>query len=223
MRESTKTWQYLRDNEREVLLSGKVLDIGCGCSPIIRDARCFDRGDGDANRILDYIDGQYDVVWSSHCLEHLCDPGKSICDFWELVKSGGKLMVLVPDEDYYEQGYWPSVFNEDHKHSFTFCKQNSQYPNSVNILDLIQSLAFKYNNVNDYSVRMMCDGYNIMRSSVHYPKWFVKFVAKVRYLFASKIPILLYIVDFIFGFTMVPRDQTLRKACAQWLITIKKM
>jgi hypothetical protein len=54
-----------------------------------------------------------------------------------VVRSGGHLVVSVPDEDLYEQGVWPPSYNTDHKSSFTICKKTSWSPASVNLFDLI--------------------------------------------------------------------------------------
>jgi hypothetical protein len=50
------------------------------------------------------------------------------------------LFVIVPDEDLYEQGFWPSRFNRDHKWTFTIAKRASWSPVSVNLLELARSL-----------------------------------------------------------------------------------
>jgi hypothetical protein len=68
------------------------------------------------------------------------DPRATIKDWWKLVKPGGYLFVMIPDEDLYEQGYFPSRFNPDHKATFTICKSNSWSPKSINVLDLANSL-----------------------------------------------------------------------------------
>jgi hypothetical protein len=44
---------------------------------------------------------------------------------------------LIPDEDLYEQGIWPSQFNADHKHTFTIYKSKSWSPVSINVLDML--------------------------------------------------------------------------------------
>jgi hypothetical protein len=49
------------------------------------------------------------------------------------------LIVIVPDEDFYEQGWWPSLFNHDHKHTFTL-NERSWSPVSINVRKLIESL-----------------------------------------------------------------------------------
>ena len=60
----------------------------------------------------------YDAVCSSHCLEHMRDVPAALTQWWALVRKGGYLVLVVPDEDLYEQGGWPSLFNSDHKATF---------------------------------------------------------------------------------------------------------
>ena len=58
------------------------------------------------------------------------DPRSAIIDWYQLVKPGGYLIILVPDKDLYEQGAWPSMFNSEHKWTFTIKKNdlNLQIP-----------------------------------------------------------------------------------------------
>jgi SAM-dependent methyltransferase len=102
----------------------KVLDIGCGADVVVPWATPFDLADGDANRIADYLPAQsFDVVHSSHCLEHMHQPPEALAQWWSLIKPGGTLITVVPDEELYEQGLWPSMFNGDHKWAFTLDAQ----------------------------------------------------------------------------------------------------
>ncbi|MCE0483872.1 MAG: class I SAM-dependent methyltransferase [Methylacidiphilales bacterium] len=140
MNESTKSKPFWGPVEKEAT-RGKGIDIGCGPDPVTPDARRFDKEDGDANRASEYVKEQFDFVYSSHCLEHMHDPKAAIQDWWKLVKTGGYLFVLVPDEDLYEQGVFPSRFNDDHKATFTISKAKSWSPLSHNVLELGQSLA----------------------------------------------------------------------------------
>ena len=122
------------------LLKGQGIDIGCGTDPIRPDAKCFDISDGDANEITKYIKNQFDYVYASHCLEHMRDPHKAVNEWWQIVKPGGYLFLIVPDEDLYEQGVFPSRFNPDHKATFTISKRKSWFSASVNLYDLLLSL-----------------------------------------------------------------------------------
>jgi SAM-dependent methyltransferase len=101
----------------------------------------FDLGEGDANDILSFISETFDYVFASHVLEHMLDPRSAIRDWYQLVKPGGHLVILVPDEDLYEQGAWPSMFNYDHKWTFTLSKKRSWSPKSVNLYELASILG----------------------------------------------------------------------------------
>jgi SAM-dependent methyltransferase len=139
MNESTKAKAFWTAVEKTAT-TGRGIDIGCGGDPVLPNCRCFDVGDGDANEITRHVQEQFDFVYSSHCLEHMHNPRVTILDWWKLVKPGGYLFVLVPDEDLYEQGVFPSRFNDDHKATFTISKAASWSPKSINVLDLANSL-----------------------------------------------------------------------------------
>ncbi len=122
------------------LMKGDGIDIGCGPDPIFPQVDRFDQEHGDANEISRFVSKRYDFVFSSHCLEHMRDPYAAFKEWFSLVKPGGHLVVLVPDEDLYEQGCFPSVFNSDHQFTFTISKARSWSPKSVNVLDLARSV-----------------------------------------------------------------------------------
>jgi len=124
---------------------GRGIDIGHGGDllnrdnlfPNVRSCDGFDQRDGDAQHILRHRSGQsYDFVYSSHCLEHLQDPASALRSWFDLVRPSGFLILVVPDEDLYEQGNWPSRFNADHKWTFTVRKRQSWSPRSINVVDM---------------------------------------------------------------------------------------
>jgi SAM-dependent methyltransferase len=139
LRESSKSRLHFTPEER-ALVRGRVLDIGAGDDPVTPDAVAFDQQHGDANRITAFAPDSFDCVYSSHCLEHMHEPHASLHNWWSLVKPGGVLFVIVPDEDLYEQGSWPSRHNSDHKNTFTLAKKRSWSPRSHNLLELALSL-----------------------------------------------------------------------------------
>jgi SAM-dependent methyltransferase len=139
-REASKTRAVWDDGVR-ALLRGEGLDVGCGDDPVLPHVDRFDKADGDANRLSAHVRKRYDFIFASHVLEHLHDPLAALRDWLTLLKPGGHLIVLVPDEDLYEQGAFPSVFNDDHKHTFTLGKAVSWSPVSLNVLDLARWLA----------------------------------------------------------------------------------
>jgi SAM-dependent methyltransferase len=129
---------------------GDGIDVGSGRDPLsrfaalfplVRSVTPFDVPDGDAQFLAKHLDNAFDFLHSSHCLEHLRDPFEALANWVRVVRPGGHLVVLVPDEDLYEQGVWPSTFNPDHKRTFTVCKARSWSPVSVNLTDLLASVA----------------------------------------------------------------------------------
>lgn len=152
--ETSKTKRLWGALENSVL-QGDGLDIGCGPDPVFPHVTPFDLAQGDANNIELHISKQFDFVYSSHCLEHMADPVSAISGWWRLVKPGGVLFLIVPDEDLYEQGFWPSRFNPDHKWTFTISKHKSWSPVSISLLDLVRDLP----NSELLDIRLQDDGY----------------------------------------------------------------
>lgn len=109
--------------------------------PLMRSVRTWDIIDGDAQKLNSIGDEMYDFVFSSHCLEHLNDPLESLQSWMRVTKPLGYLIFIVPDEDLYEQGVFPSTFNKDHKHTFTIGKTKSWSPKSIDILRLLTALG----------------------------------------------------------------------------------
>jgi SAM-dependent methyltransferase len=129
---------------------GEGLDIGGHPDPLelyrelfvgIASVRTWDLGDGDAQRMEGVADRSFDFVHSSHCLEHLADPAEGLRHWLRVLRPGGHMIVTVPDEDLYEQGTFPSTFNDDHRWTFTVRKHLSWSPKSLNVLDLIGGMG----------------------------------------------------------------------------------
>ena len=139
--ETYKTNKY-RDKEFfKKYLSGKVIDIGAGNNPVVKNAIVFDKKEGDANNILDYLEKEkFNCVYSSHCLEHVVNPKKALYEWSCLVVKGGYLIIIVPHEDLYEQHNWPSIMNFDHKHTFRLGNNTSWSPVSIDIISLVNEL-----------------------------------------------------------------------------------
>ena len=94
---------------------GRGLDVGAGPDGLGRShtwphasIREWDIADGDATTLPGLAHDTLDFVYSSHCLEHLGDPVAALTRWWEVVKEGGYLVVVVPDFEMYERGVWPS-------------------------------------------------------------------------------------------------------------------
>ncbi|MGI9598715.1 MAG: class I SAM-dependent methyltransferase [Acidimicrobiales bacterium] len=111
--------------DRRLPFQGRVLDLGCGPGQIIGrlarqrpdidifgvdgDGECLRRakarcpaatliqGDIEAPPDDRALDGPFDVIVSSHSLEHLSDPVGALTRWRELLTDGGKLVIAVPN------------------------------------------------------------------------------------------------------------------------------
>lgn len=128
---------------------GDGIDIGAGEDPLgqykeffplMQSCRAWDMIDGDAQQMQSVNENTFDFVHSAHCLEHLVDPKIGLNNWIRILKPGGHLICIIPDEDLYEQGVFPSTYNLDHKHTFTINKKSSWSSYSINVLDLIKNL-----------------------------------------------------------------------------------
>jgi SAM-dependent methyltransferase len=109
----------------------------------MKSCRSWDLPDGDAELMESVGSNVFDFVHSSHCLEHTRNPQIALDNWLRILKPGGHLVCLIPDEDLYEQGVFPSTFNPDHKHTFTIYKEKSWSSQSINLIDLISKTKVK--------------------------------------------------------------------------------
>jgi SAM-dependent methyltransferase len=218
--EASKTRALWGPRERE-WLRGNGLDIGCGPDPILPGVRPFDVGDGDANEITEYVSDSFDFVFSSHCLEHMHDPRHALGQWWQLVRPGGHLIVIVPDEDLYEQGYFPSVFNPDHKATFTLSKNRSWSPRSYNLLDLVRELP----GGTLVAIEMQDEGLDRrLLGHARIPLRVARAFARIRAAFHARMrwPAARKALDWSFRILGIPVDQTLSAAVAQIQAVVRK-
>jgi SAM-dependent methyltransferase len=133
---------------------GNGIDIGSGNDclgqyieffPLCKLILPWDIPQGDAQYLFGVDDETLNFVHSSHCLEHMEDPLLALTNWMRVLRPGGHAIILVPDEDLYEQGVWPSTKNPDHKWSFTLHKPNGESwcKKSWNVFDLIQHCGYK--------------------------------------------------------------------------------
>jgi SAM-dependent methyltransferase len=163
MNEASKTNRIRSDDFKRRYFSGRVIDIGCGGDVVVPHAIPFDRPQGDAQWILDQFEPEsFDCVHSSHCLEHMENVLIALCNWWALVKPGGYLVLVVPDADLYEQGIWPSIFNTDHKATFTLGNPKGWGKPSYNTEALVSDLPGS--EIIDARVQDNGYGYNLMLS-----------------------------------------------------------
>jgi len=103
---------------------GEGIDIGAGHWPYCADY--VDNNKKDAHNFK----GEYDYIFSSHCLEHLADP-ISVLIYWKSkIKAGGVLFLYLPHPD---MGYWLPQNNRKHLHTW--------YP--VEMANILRDLGFK--------------------------------------------------------------------------------
>ena len=153
MHESSKSiFGKIRDSRYATrYIVGDGIDIGAGPDslgqyyelfPLMKSCRGWDVPDGDAELMDSIKDDAVDFVHSSHCLEHMRNPSIALDNWLRILKPGGHMICLVPDEDLYEQGVFPSTFNPDHKHTFTIHKRKSWSKNSINLFDLLSRTSY---------------------------------------------------------------------------------
>jgi ubiquinone/menaquinone biosynthesis C-methylase UbiE len=101
--------------------------------------RIWDLADGDGALLHGIEDESLDFVHSSHSLEHMTDPAVALRNWVRVTKKGGHIVIMVPDEDTFEQGQWPSEYsNGDHVTSWTIGKTKSWCRNSISIIEFIK-------------------------------------------------------------------------------------
>jgi hypothetical protein len=99
-------------------ITGEVLDVACGGDKIIPSAVGFDGRAlpgvdifGDHDDIWEKIrsfrkdkrfTNVFDTIFSSHFLEHCPDQWGTIYDWSMMLKSGGHLVLYLPDGDHYD-------------------------------------------------------------------------------------------------------------------------
>jgi SAM-dependent methyltransferase len=106
--------------------TGQGLDIGAGNWPLAH-AMAVDREHGmDAMALPD---GQWDFVYSSHCLEHLDHPIKAIEHWKSRIRPGGVLFLYLPHPD---MVYWRPEHCKKHLHSF--------WPDQI--VNIMESMGF---------------------------------------------------------------------------------
>ena len=230
MNETTKTNLVRGADFLAKYFNGKVLDIGCGKDIVCPNAQPFDLEHGNAQRISDYLPAQtYDTVHSSHCLEHMTDPEAALSQWWSLVKPGGHLILVVPDEDLYEQGIWPSRFNSDHKATFRTNRETKFSPVSYDIKALVNKLPQSAT----VSMEVHDHGYDYSLQSFGYcstkkqPIISLGFARRMLRAVSKPLPALrtkwtTWIENLYFHRYGIPIDQTSRDALAQIQVVVQK-
>lgn len=125
----------------EKYLTGSIIDIGCGNDKVASDAYGVDgRALPGVNLVVRFLNDlakhlygkQFDVVYSSHCLEHMPDDVACLRDWIEIVKPGGLLILYLPDIRFYREQ------NPEHYQSYAYeefmRKMKINFPN-IQVVD----------------------------------------------------------------------------------------
>lgn len=104
-------------------ISGYVLDIGCGTHKVTPDAigidgrstECVGMLKQGLSKFEEHMYGVADTVFSSHVLEHMEDDYETLKEWTKLLKPGGKLILYLPDGDYYDND-----LNLEHIRNYNF-------------------------------------------------------------------------------------------------------
>jgi SAM-dependent methyltransferase len=130
---------------------GKGIDVGSGDDPLVwggTEIKTFDIEDGDANVIADYFEPEsFDFLHASQCLEHMHNPYEALDNWSKVVKVGGHLVVTIPDFVLYEKLNFPSIWNPDHKSTWSSFVKGSWAPYHVYIPQLVERLEKSWGKV----------------------------------------------------------------------------
>lgn len=91
---------------------GSGLDVGAAIWPLEGAIPVDLKDGGDA---MNLPEGQFDFVFSSHCLEHLADPVSALEHWKTRLKPGGVLFLNLPHPD---MEYWRPQHCRKHLHQW---------------------------------------------------------------------------------------------------------
>lgn len=107
------------DVVRQGIIGDKVVDLGCGARKTVPNAIGVDEvakgkpisalGSGsnvsvadvvaDVSQHLPFADNEFDTLIARHVLEHMADPVVTLKEWMRVVRSGGRLIIAVPNQD----------------------------------------------------------------------------------------------------------------------------
>lgn len=118
--------------------NAKGIDIGSGEAKVRSGYHCWDQiyEDGDATFMEGIPDEYFEVVYTSHLLEHLFDPHTGLRNWFRILKPGGHLIISLPHRDLYEKKKeLPSWWNPDHK--FFWLPDEEEPPDTLSLRKVI--------------------------------------------------------------------------------------
>jgi SAM-dependent methyltransferase len=119
---------------KHIQKTDRVVDFGCGGGWLLKKIDCADKVGVEPNpaaraqcaengiravaTLAEVVD-KADVVISNHCLEHVPYPIEALREVRGVLKAGGKLVLVVPIDDWrVEKSYHPDDINH-HLHTWT--------------------------------------------------------------------------------------------------------
>lgn len=153
----------LREGFFDKYCKGEGLDIGCASDPLTTTCSGWDLPNGDAQYLRGIDDESFDFVYSSHCLEHMCDVRVALKNWFRVVRKGGTLIVYIPHRNLYEKRKkLPSRWSIDHKHMFLIGE--AEEPDTLDIVEEIRNSLTGYDI--EY-IKKCAEGHTIDNPSVH--------------------------------------------------------
>lgn len=107
------------------IFNGVGLDIGPESDPL-PGAIPFQLNDGGGDDLTKFFPGaQFDFIHASNIAEHLLNPVVGVGSWIKLLRTGGYLIMTVPDFLLYEGGVYPSRFNQGHRSTWSMTVTSS--------------------------------------------------------------------------------------------------
>lgn len=133
--------------EKHISPHDAVLDFGCGGGFLLQNLTCAEKIGVEINPVareycsivngitcyesLEFVpDESLDVIISSHCLEHTMNPYELISILFKKLKTGGKIVIVVPLENYHHK--WVPHNVDNHLYSFS----------PMNLGNILQGIGF---------------------------------------------------------------------------------
>lgn len=143
------------------------LDIGCRDDPLNWTFRRWELafGDGDATDLEGVPAETYYTVYASHVLEHIPFHRKALKRWYEVLKPGGHLIIVVPHRDLYEKKKsLPSSWNQEH---VRFWLPEEEDPPST--LSLKKEILLAIPNANIVLLRVLDEDYEPGSGPIGHP------------------------------------------------------
>lgn len=147
-------------------LNGIGIDIGFGGDPVSDNAITLDLPNpytkpgkrqilrGDASNLSFICDNAFDYVYSSHLIEDFVDTYSVIKEWLRILKPGGYLCLLFPDEKRYREIENPLFHNMNHKHLDFGLEFMLEVLSKFDNIEIIEKQELFENN--DYNCMVVC-------------------------------------------------------------------